>query len=103
MLRSFHPIVCYNDCGHAPNFLNVDFYNIRARSVFDVAAMYNNVTYEVLWLSDEWGGEGDSAGEDSDSYCCYCARKLVNACLDYVGVWKLTPASRKGRGQSRIY
>lgn len=43
-----------------------------------------------MWLSDDWGGEGDGAGddagEDSNSYWCYYARKLVDACLNYVGV-----------------
>jgi len=38
--------VCYNDWGRAPNFLNVDYYNVGSGSVFDVAAMYNNVTYD---------------------------------------------------------
>ncbi|KAI0134543.1 tat pathway signal sequence [Xylariales sp. AK1849] len=38
---------CRNDWGRAPNFLNVDYYNIGgyAGSVFEAAANMNNVTY----------------------------------------------------------
>lgn len=39
---------CVDDWGHAPNFLNVDYYNYGdfPGSVFEVAAKFNNVTYE---------------------------------------------------------
>lgn len=30
----------------APNFLLVDYYNVGSGSVFEVAARYNNVTYD---------------------------------------------------------
>jgi hypothetical protein len=36
---------CKNDWGRAPNFLNVDYYNNGSGTVFEVAAMLNNVTY----------------------------------------------------------
>lgn len=36
---------CYQDWGRAPNFLDVDYYNIGDGSVFEVAARFNNVTY----------------------------------------------------------
>lgn len=37
---------CEEDWGRAPNFLLVDYYNIGNGSVFEVAAKYNNVTYD---------------------------------------------------------
>ena len=39
---------CVEEWGHPPNFLNVDYYNYGGfpGSVFEVAAMFNNVTYE---------------------------------------------------------
>jgi hypothetical protein len=36
---------CENMWGFPPKFLNVDYYNVGNGSVFEVAAMYNNVTY----------------------------------------------------------
>ena len=36
---------CFDDWGYAPKFLNVDYYNVGNGSVFEVAAKYNNVTY----------------------------------------------------------
>lgn len=38
---------CYNDWGRAPNFLDVDYYNVGSGSVFEVAARWNNVTYNA--------------------------------------------------------
>ncbi|KAA8571508.1 hypothetical protein MFRU_026g01140 [Monilinia fructicola] len=37
---------CVQDWGFPPKFLNVDFYNVGAGSVFEVAAKWNNVTYD---------------------------------------------------------
>jgi len=37
--------VCYNDWNFPPKFLNVDYYNVGNGSVFQVAAKWNNVTY----------------------------------------------------------
>ncbi|KAM0333049.1 hypothetical protein ACHAQA_001706 [Verticillium albo-atrum] len=37
---------CVDDWGRAPNILNVDYYNYGNGSVFEVAAMFNNVTYD---------------------------------------------------------
>lgn len=36
---------CESTWGYPPKFLNVDYYNVGNGSVFDVAATYNNVTY----------------------------------------------------------
>jgi hypothetical protein len=36
---------CNDTWGYPPKFLNVDYYNIGNGSVFEVAATYNNVTY----------------------------------------------------------
>jgi hypothetical protein len=36
---------CFDDWGYPPKFLNVDYYNVGNGSVFEVAAKYNNVTY----------------------------------------------------------
>jgi hypothetical protein len=36
---------CEDDWGYPPKFLNVDYYNVGSGSVFEVAAKYNNVTY----------------------------------------------------------
>lgn len=36
---------CYSDWGVAPKWLNVDYYDVGSGSVFEVAAKYNNVTY----------------------------------------------------------
>ena len=36
---------CLDDWGYPPKFLNVDYYNVGNGSVFEVAAKYNNVTY----------------------------------------------------------
>ena len=36
---------CDNMWGYPPKFLNVDYYNVGDGSVFEVAAIYNNVTY----------------------------------------------------------
>ncbi|CRK46923.1 hypothetical protein BN1723_001198 [Verticillium longisporum] len=36
---------CVEDWGRAPNILNVDFYDVGNGSVFEVAAQFNNVTY----------------------------------------------------------
>ncbi|KAG7109571.1 putative secreted protein like [Verticillium longisporum] len=36
---------CVEDWGRAPNVLNVDFYDVGDGSVFEVAAQFNNVTY----------------------------------------------------------
>jgi len=36
---------CYDDWGRAPNRLNVDYYNVGNGTVFEVAAKWNNVTY----------------------------------------------------------
>lgn len=36
---------CDDMWGYPPKFLNVDYYNVGNGSVFEVAAMYNNVTY----------------------------------------------------------
>lgn len=36
---------CVDMWGYPPKFLNVDYYNVGNGSVFEVAAMYNNVTY----------------------------------------------------------
>ncbi|TGO07182.1 hypothetical protein BTUL_0314g00110 [Botrytis tulipae] len=36
---------CVQDWGFPPKFLNVDFYNVGKGSVFEVAAEWNNVTY----------------------------------------------------------
>ncbi|KAL9001165.1 MAG: hypothetical protein Q9169_000349 [Polycauliona sp. 2 TL-2023] len=37
---------CNERWGRPPNFLLVDFYNVGSGSVFEVAAKYNNVTYD---------------------------------------------------------
>ncbi|RKF63214.1 putative secreted protein [Golovinomyces cichoracearum] len=37
---------CNDTWNYAPKFLNVDYYNIGNGSVFEVAAKYNNVTYD---------------------------------------------------------
>ncbi|APA12231.1 hypothetical protein sscle_09g070010 [Sclerotinia sclerotiorum 1980 UF-70] len=37
---------CVQDWGFPPKFLNVDFYNVGQGSVFEVAAKWNNVTYD---------------------------------------------------------
>lgn len=37
---------CNETWGFPPKFLNVDYYNVGNGSVFEVAAKYNNVTYE---------------------------------------------------------
>ncbi|QSZ31770.1 hypothetical protein DSL72_001339 [Monilinia vaccinii-corymbosi] len=37
---------CVQDWGFPPKFLNVDFYNVGKGSVFEVAARWNNVSYE---------------------------------------------------------
>ncbi|KAM0281574.1 hypothetical protein ACHAQH_003443 [Verticillium albo-atrum] len=37
---------CVDDWGRAPNILNVDFYDVGDGSVFEVAAKFNNVTYD---------------------------------------------------------
>lgn len=39
---------CFNEWNYAPKFLNVDYYNVGNGSVFEVAAKYNNVTYNRL-------------------------------------------------------
>ncbi|TAQ91408.1 hypothetical protein B7494_g256 [Chlorociboria aeruginascens] len=36
---------CVQDWGYPPKFLNVDYYNVGNGSVFEVAARWNNVTY----------------------------------------------------------
>lgn len=36
---------CVDDWNYPPKFLNVDFYNVGNGSVFEVAAKWNNVTY----------------------------------------------------------
>lgn len=36
---------CNETWGYPPKFLNVDYYNVGGGSVFEVAAKYNNVTY----------------------------------------------------------
>ena len=36
---------CYDEWDYPPKFLNVDYYNVGNGSVFEVAAKYNNVTY----------------------------------------------------------
>jgi hypothetical protein len=50
---------CYSDWGYAPKFLNVDYYNVGNGSVFEVAATYNNVTYNrsCCGLATTSGGE----------------------------------------------
>ncbi|CAD6445255.1 e2d279ae-29c1-4676-a7f5-a79b1e384a83 [Sclerotinia trifoliorum] len=37
---------CVQEWGFPPKFLNVDFYNVGQGSVFEVAAKWNNVTYD---------------------------------------------------------
>jgi hypothetical protein len=56
---------CYDDWGRAPNFLNVDYYNNGSGSVFEVAAKWNNVTYNRT--------------------CCGSVTSMAERTLDIVG------------------
>lgn len=74
--------ICYQDYGRAPNFLNVDYYNVGDGSVFEVAAKWNNVTYNTPCCGTETtSGAGKFGGDDWSGVLWSVAAAIVVAAL----------------------